>query len=51
MQSLLAMSFRHYMTTYRRYAIEFWVNMGPTEYLTILLIVFTLGYLMMKSAR
>jgi hypothetical protein len=51
MHSLLAMSFRHYMSSYRRYAIEFWVNMGPAEYTTILVIVFVSGYLMMKSAR
>lgn len=51
MHLLLAMSFRHYMSSYRRYAMEFWVNMGPTEYTTILMIVFISGYLMMKSAR
>lgn len=51
MYSLLGMSFRHYMSSYRRYAVEYWVNMGPTEYLSLLILVFVLGYLMMKSAR
>lgn len=48
---LLSMSFRHYMSLYKKYAIEFWVTMGPTEYTTLLIGVFVLGYLMMKSAR
>ncbi|QDT34362.1 hypothetical protein [Thalassoglobus polymorphus] len=51
MSPFLAMPFYSYMRTYKRYAFEFWENLSPAQYGMVLVVVFVLGYLMMKSAR
>ena len=51
MSPLLALSIQQYIKAYQRYAVHFWENMTPMQYGCILIAVFVIGYLLMKSGR
>lgn len=50
-QATLALSLTEYLHNYKRYAYDFWENLSPYQYGMVLVAVFVMGYLLMKSAR
>ncbi len=44
-------SARQYMRAYSKYAVDFWENMTPAQYGSILIFIAVCGYLLMRSSR
>lgn len=51
MMASMSFTARQYLNAYQRYALDFWANMTPIQYGCILIGVFVMGWLMMRSAK
>jgi len=51
MQTLLAFTVSQYLRFYQKYAYDYWENLTPMRYGTILITVLVIGFFLLRSAN